>query len=474
LRHTHAFVTFGGSSGIESVARWLENEGAYSDVELLRDLMQREQFQSNLDSELRVWLIDQKPKNLSEAARLADQYVAVRKADRPVYKGQESSSKGHVTKPKSFGESERSNTSAGFQKTTSFGHNAKPYGEQKSSSTSSTCSAKFDRFAEEKALGLCFRCRKPGHRMSNCLKRRARQELEDVPVQLVSTAPSPVTEGRVDSTAVQKPQEMDPRFGHCSLVTLLRPDNSRHIVRALRDTGALQSLVSQQSVTDCDYESTEKSRLICSVLGETVSVPLVRVSLQNSLCSGSFLCGLATSLPAGIDILLGNDLRPSLPAVDVAVATRFQSAAVHREAEMQTPLERCSYFCTAHVSFVGHARACSPKNCTFVKGDLDPHVINGSLGSSESVQPFLHSPQQNVALSYNGPPIFSLKMVPSPLGDLNHRVIHGSLRSPEPSTETASPSVQPFLHSSPQSYPILYNGPSPSKLPLPMGNLNPM
>ena len=49
--------------------RWLESEGAYSDVDLLRDLMQREQFQSNLDSELRVWLIDQKPQNLSEAAR---------------------------------------------------------------------------------------------------------------------------------------------------------------------------------------------------------------------------------------------------------------------------------------------------------------------------------------------------------------------------------------------------------------------
>ena len=60
--------------------------------------MQREQFQSNLDSELRVWLIDQKTKNLSEAARLADQYVAVGKADRPIYKGHESSSKGHATK----------------------------------------------------------------------------------------------------------------------------------------------------------------------------------------------------------------------------------------------------------------------------------------------------------------------------------------------------------------------------------------
>ena len=60
-----------------SASRWLESEDAYSDVGLLRDVMQREQFQSNLDSERRVWLIDQKPKNLSDAARLADQLVGV-------------------------------------------------------------------------------------------------------------------------------------------------------------------------------------------------------------------------------------------------------------------------------------------------------------------------------------------------------------------------------------------------------------
>jgi len=78
--------------------RWLESEGAYSDVEYLRDLMPREQFQSDLDSELRVWLIAHKPKNLSEAARLADQYVPVRKAI--IYKGHECSSKGHAIKSK--------------------------------------------------------------------------------------------------------------------------------------------------------------------------------------------------------------------------------------------------------------------------------------------------------------------------------------------------------------------------------------
>jgi len=69
-------------------------------------------------------------------------------------------------------------------------------------------------------------------------------------------------------------------------------------------------------------------------VGETVSVPLVRVIIQSDLCSGVFLCGLATSLPSGIDRLIGNDLCPSLPAVDVAVVTRFQSAAMRREAEL--------------------------------------------------------------------------------------------------------------------------------------------
>jgi len=71
--------------------------------------MQREQFQSNLESELRVWLIDQKPKNLS---RLVDQYIAVRKADRLVVKGHDANTKGHVFKPRSLGEYR---SSAGLQ-----------------------------------------------------------------------------------------------------------------------------------------------------------------------------------------------------------------------------------------------------------------------------------------------------------------------------------------------------------------------
>ena len=159
-------------------------------------------------------------------------------------------------------------------------------------------------------------------------------------MQLVSTLSSQVTQGQVSSTVVQKPQEVHPRFeGHCSLVTLVRPDHTRHIVRALRDTGALQSLVSQQSVSDCDYESTGEFSLIRGVTGENLSVPLLRMALQSSLCSRSFISGLATSLPTAIDMLLGNDLCPSVPAVDVAVVIRSQTAALRKEADLKTPLD---------------------------------------------------------------------------------------------------------------------------------------
>ena len=93
-------------------------------------------------------------------------------------------------------------------------------------------------------------------------KQREREQKEPS-VQLVSTLSSQVTEGQVSTTVVQKSQEVDPGFeGHCSLVTIVRPDLTRHIVRALRDTGALQSLVSQQSISDCDFESTGEFRVV--------------------------------------------------------------------------------------------------------------------------------------------------------------------------------------------------------------------
>ena len=41
--------------------------------------------------------------------------------------------------------------------------------------------------------------------------------------------------------------EVDPRYkSHCVNAVLIRPDDTRHTVQSLRDTGALQSLVSSE------------------------------------------------------------------------------------------------------------------------------------------------------------------------------------------------------------------------------------
>jgi len=48
---------------------------------------------------------------------------------------------------------------------------------------------------------------------------------------------------------------------------------------------------------------------------------------------------------------------------------------------------------------------------------------------------------------------------PFPLGDLHPHLIRGFLDPPESSFKKAYGSVQPFLHNSPQSVPLFYNGP---------------
>ena len=82
-----------------------------------------------------------------------------------------------------------------------------------------------------------------------------------------------------------------------------------------------------------------------------------------------------------------------------------------------------------------------------------PHLIHVSLGppesttqmASQSVQPFLHSSRQTV--------------VGHAQGDLDPHQVHGSLGPSESTSQTAFRSVQPFLHSSRHSDPIVYNRP---------------
>ena len=63
--------------------------------------------------------------------------------------------------------------------------------------------------------------------------------------------------------------------------------------------------------------------------------------------------------------------------------------------------------------------------------------------ANQSVQPFLHSSQQKVPILYNGRPL--IQKLPLPMGDMDPHLIHGSLGQSESSTQTASRTVQPFF-----------------------------
>jgi len=142
----------------------------------------------------------------------------------------------------------------------------------------------------------CYYCKKPGHTLAVCRKRLAKlmnNSPSNEPVQLISTLDQVAADGVSSMPAVQHDQHKpDPRFeSHCVDAVVVRPDQSVHTVCVLRDTGALQSLVSSQILTESDYRSTDKVRLIRGIAGDITSVPLVEIALNCALCDGTYLCG---------------------------------------------------------------------------------------------------------------------------------------------------------------------------------------
>ena len=62
-----------------SFKRWLEGEHVYDNLEGIRQTFLLEQFSEKIPSDIKLWLIDQKPTTLTKAAQLADHFVAVRR-----------------------------------------------------------------------------------------------------------------------------------------------------------------------------------------------------------------------------------------------------------------------------------------------------------------------------------------------------------------------------------------------------------
>jgi len=108
-----------------------------------------------------------------------------------------------------------------------------------------------------------------------------------------------------------------------------------------------------------------------------------------------------------------------------------------------------------------------------------PHLIHASLGPSESITHMASgsfsrfcTAHSSVCLNFTIGRTFPFKIAPSN-GEICTPIPHDSLGPSEPTSQSAS---QPFLHSSAQSVPILYNRLPllPSKFPLPIGVWTPI
>lgn len=315
----------------QSFKRWLEGEASYTEISRMRETIKLEQFRENLDSDLAVWLIEQKPTSLTEAARLSDQYIAIRK------------NKKHDTVTKPYLQRTHNNTSfvqqsgtstatSSTQVDTHYDNNEKQKLSQDTNKPNND--SKEDKPFKTSKNVVCFYCRKPGHTISNCAKRLAKEASKtSTPINLIARKQEiPMVEKPVaNKNELILDIAIDPGYkDYCINVTLVKPDSSHRNITLLRDTGALQSLLSKETFSDNDYVETNEYRLIRGVSGQTLRVPLVEVTFVGEHVNGTFVLGLIDKLPEGVHGLMGNDMCDS-DSCNILAVTRAQ----HRAAQQQ-------------------------------------------------------------------------------------------------------------------------------------------
>ena len=99
---------------------------------------------------------------------------------------------------------------------------------------------------------------------------------------------------------------------------------ARRPVVLLRDSGALQSLVSKECLNAGDYVDRLLHRLIQKILGQPTEIPLVEVSVESDKLSGKILCGLIENLTNGVDFVIRNDLHEEM-SLHVSLVTRART-----------------------------------------------------------------------------------------------------------------------------------------------------
>jgi len=322
-----------------------------------RPLMLLEQFFSILPDELKLWLTDQKPKTLSQAAQLADQNIALHKSV-----SQKSNVQGNHVE------------SASDPKVCTFVSKNFHKPEKK-------YFAKRHNFANV----TCFRCHKRGHIISQCKVQPkianpahtnivSQQVFE--PTQDMTNAVQSVTLPVADINTVH------PLFEpYCNVGYIVNASGDKSEINILRDTAALQSLISKSCVPSDFVVHLDEVRWKRGISGNIMEIPLVQVWLQSKFCNENVNVGLVDTLPDGVDLLLGNDLfckfsRDTCDNLHDYVVTRSMTNRANMIAQQSLPTNADSVPDNAALQDV-HKLFQDDNNCTVNESLSDANDVNG-------------------------------------------------------------------------------------------------
>src|SRR6218665_3873672 len=258
------------------------------------------EFTNCLPTEIYRWVVEKRPKLLVDAAKLADEYAVLY---RPFHAEQDNSWR---SDDRNFSDK----TDKTFHKNGGRGTFHQKY-HHKGNNNHKTAVPVTKNWAQEV---LCIRCGRGGHTALVCY---AKKPFVHPQTQMQNTAFDAAPKSISLVTKHQNLQLCRENQGlvhknlapFCVNATLCTNKGSRRPVVLLRDSGALQSLVSKKCLAAGDYVDTLEYRLIQGILGQPTEVPLVEVRIESDKLSGKILCGLVDNLPHGIDFLIGNDLQ---------------------------------------------------------------------------------------------------------------------------------------------------------------------
>lgn len=262
--------------------RWCKAKSA-TNFEALRELMLIEELKRRLPESVRSYVEDRDPTDYRSWATLADEYAISHKAQ-------------------NYRDTRQTARNPQAESLQPLAENSHPREPTRPIATDSNVRAKpapDTRFRKETRI-TCHYCKKPGHIMSECRKlQEKRGQANQADVNHFSKEENSKSPDTIFAPFISK--------GLVKLAT----DDSHTSVTILRDTGGATSLITRSCLAFNQNSDTGKTISIAGIGKGCEKLPLHKVILESDLVSGTVELGVRDELPAGISILLGNDLAGS-------------------------------------------------------------------------------------------------------------------------------------------------------------------